>query len=509
MAKNRVRPWVKIVGIVAVVAGIGIGLTQLSKNGSGEKTNLNLFGSKTGKNDVVTLAVNTYAGFTPIIEGNGGLEGNENSPFFKKFGVKLKILSQDDFLAGRNAFKNGDVQLIYCTTDVRPTELGNSSDMVGSKQVMILNYSRGADALVVRKGINTVADLKGKKVAVAVSTASHTLLLNILETNGLTQNDIQLIKVESGLEAAQIFKALQVDAACVWAPDDADILAAMPGTKVLFSTKEAANLITDGLIVKDDYLEKNYDKVKNIVEAILWANSELNNSEAKVEAAAKIAGKAFGTDEDFVISGCGNIRFATLEDNANFFGLNASYTGTTGDQIYSKMARVYEQLSLTNKPIGWRKASDTHILEDLLANNKLDNDQTAEKAKTFDAPSREIAGKEAVSNKIVIIEFASNSALLDADAKAIIDSEIAPIAKQFSGARIRIQGNTDNTGSAEVNKPLSLKRAQAMADYLIKEYAFDRNRFIVVGNGSEKAIKAGSTGADKSFRITEFQLISE
>ncbi|MDR0872719.1 MAG: OmpA family protein [Prevotellaceae bacterium] len=173
------------------------------------------------------------------------------------------------------------------------------------------------------------------------------------------------------------------------------------------------------------------------------------------------------------------------------------------------MARTYEGIGLTSKPVSWRKSSDASVLETLITSNRLDNDQTAETAKTFAAPTTEDAKKEAVSNKVIIIEFVSNSALLDNDAKAIIDSEIAPIAKQFSAARMRIQGNTDNTGSDAVNKPLSLKRAQSVADYLAKEYGFDKNRFVVVGNGSEKAVKAGSAGNDKNYRITEFQLLSE
>jgi NitT/TauT family transport system substrate-binding protein len=466
-----------------------------------------LFG---GSKDFEVLAVNTYAGFTPIIAGNGGLEGNENSEFFKRFGVKLKIVVQDNFGDGRSAFKNGNVHYLYCTTDVRSVELGNNSDMVGSKQVMILNYSRGADALVVKKNINTVGDLKGKKVAVSTGTASHTLLLNVLETNGLTEKDIELVKVESGAEAAQIFKALQVDAAVCWSPDDADITTSMPGTKVLFSTKQASNLITDGLVVKDTYLEKNYAKVKNVVEAILWANANYyaSNVEELKKSAALVA-KAFGTDDAFVLDGCQNIRFATLGDNANFFGLNSTYTGTTGDFIYSKMARVYEAEGLTSKPIGWRKASDSSVLEDLMASNKLDNDQSAETSKTFAAPTKEDAKKATVSNKVVVIEYATNSALLDNDAKDIIDTEIAPIAKQFSAARMKIVGNTDNTGSQAVNQPLSLSRAQSVANYLSKEYGFDKNRFIVVGNGSTKAINDGSKGSDRKYRVTEFQFIEE
>ena len=117
--------------------------------------------------------------------------------------------------------------------------------------------------------------------------------------------------------------------------------------------------------------------------------------------------------------------------------------------------------------------------------------------------------KAAISNKKLTIEFQSGSDILDGNAKSLIDREFVSIAKEFSGARIRIEGNTDNTGSDAINKPLSKRRAQAVANYLVKEYGFDKNRFIVVGNGSSHAIAAGSQGADQEFRTTDFQLISE
>ena len=91
----------------------------------------------------------------------------------------------------------------------------------------------------------------------------------------------------------------------------------------------------------------------------------------------------------------------------------------------------------------------------------------------------------------------------------MIDREFVDIAKQFSGARIRIEGNTDNTGSDAVNRPLSKRRAEAVKNYLVSEYGFDPNRFVVVGNGSAHAIAAGSTGADQRYRTTDFQLIAE
>ena len=90
-----------------------------------------------------------------------------------------------------------------------------------------------------------------------------------------------------------------------------------------------------------------------------------------------------------------------------------------------------------------------------------------------------------------------------------IDREFVNIAKTFASARIRIEGNTDATGSNSINKPLSQKRAQAVANYLIKEYRFDPNRFIVVGNGSSKAVEDGVAGESEFYRRTDFELVEE
>jgi outer membrane protein OmpA-like peptidoglycan-associated protein len=56
---------------------------------------------------------------------------------------------------------------------------------------------------------------------------------------------------------------------------------------------------------------------------------------------------------------------------------------------------------------------------------------------------------------------------------------------------------------------LSFKRAQAVADYLTKEYKFDSNRFIVIGNGMTKAVADGVSGANESYRRTDFKLVEE
>ena len=190
---SKLKPWVKIVGIAIVAAGIGLGLNAAGvfKQKDGDSVNsdsnpiANITAKKKGK-DYLTVGTNTYAGFLPMMYLNGGLEPNENSRIYKDYGLKLKIVIQDDFQAGRMAFKNGNIDVIYCTADALPVEMGEGSEMTEARIFNLSNWSRGADAIVVNKNITSVSDLIGKTIACSEGTASHTLLLNTLETSGIS-----------------------------------------------------------------------------------------------------------------------------------------------------------------------------------------------------------------------------------------------------------------------------------------------------------------------------------
>ena len=505
---NKLTSFGKICVIAIILAIVGTGLYF-----AGNKLDMKLpsMSSIGGSEYDATIMVNTYCGFEPIVWGNGGLEGTDDSEFAKKFGLKLKIVIMDDFEASRAALKNNEAQIAYCTLDALPVEMSASGTMTDMKYFMLLNFSAGADALVANNSIKTVGDLKGKSIAFAEGTASHTLLINTLETSGLSQSDIKMVKVGSGLEARDAFTAKQVDAACVWAPDDEDCVKAINGAKVLTSTAQANSLVTDGLIAKKEWLEGNFDLAKKIVEAILWANSEIKYNKDAFKEGAQIFAKAFETDVDFALASSSKINYATLADEANWMGLNSTYNGMTGERIYKKMSIVYSGLGLCKAPLSWNKVAYTEIIESLMANNNLDNKQeeTGTKAKEFTAPTAEMETVQAISNKKVSINFPTAGYTLDNEARTIIDREFVDIAQQFSNARIRVEGNTDNTGNYDSNVALSKKRAQAVVDYLVKEYGMNKNRFIVVGNGPKQAVKDGVLGDNESYRRTDFNLIPD
>lgn len=495
------------------VALLGFGISKFKpelfsgKKGSdkSEKSGGWFSGSKSDKDADLTLAINTWSGFAPIVWINGGLEPNENSELYKKYGIKLRIKIIDVFDDCRNTFKSGEADLAYCTADVLPIEMGASSAMteVGAELFMQVDWSRGGDAIVVVKSIKTVADLKGKTISVAEGTASHSLLIKVLESNGLTMSDVNIKKVADGIESAKLFKAGAVDAAVIWSPDDLDCVEAINGSKVLVNTKIASYIIADGILAKKEFINDNKELLVKFASAWFEANAKVNSSTQAKDEAAQAFATAFNVDKGFALTGLSNVRLTTLGDNKNFFGLNPSYTNMTGEQLYSKMSIVYGELGLAKNTVAWRTVSNTSIIEAIT----LTEGQDAEGAVKFTPVTEEVKTKAEFSNKQITINFTTNSSILSDDAKTIIDREFVNIAKTFSNARIRIEGNTDAVGSDVINKPLSQKRAQAVADYLIKEYRFDSNRFIIIGNGSKKAKENGITGDSELYRRTDFQLI--
>lgn len=80
--------------------------------------------------------------------------------------------------------------------------------------------SNGEGEAVIAKaesGIKTIADLKGKKVAVGKGTSAHNLLVAALEANGLTLSDIDVVYLGPA-DAAAAFASDNVVAWSIWDP---------------------------------------------------------------------------------------------------------------------------------------------------------------------------------------------------------------------------------------------------------------------------------------------------
>ena len=155
--------------------------------------------------DIINIGVVTWGGYAGGQYFNKGFDANTESQFYKDYGFKVNFKVIDDFDASRDAFKSGDIDLMWATIDAFPTELEGLSKY-DPQVVFQADWSRGGDAIVSRRGINTVKDLKGKKIAVAPMTPSHSFLIWLLEAGDLTPKDVTIIEVPSAIDAADAFK---------------------------------------------------------------------------------------------------------------------------------------------------------------------------------------------------------------------------------------------------------------------------------------------------------------
>lgn len=122
--------------------------------------------------------------------------------------------------------------------------------------------------------------------------------------------------------------------------------------------------------------------------------------------------------------------------------------------------------------------------------------------KKMDKQAAEIENKvpgakvERVGEGIVVefnsqILFGFDQSNLSADAKQNLD-KLNTILNEYPDTDIEIQGHTDNTGTAEYNQTLSVRRATTVADYL-KSKGIAANRIKTVGHSFHVPVASNDT----------------
>ena len=206
------------------------------------------------------LGINTWIGYGPLYIA-------EKLDTFKKYGIEVKLVKfQDTALIGP-ALESGALDGAAITYD---QVIGNVAKGLKHSVVLSLDYSNGADAIVVDSSIKSVMDFKGKKVAFNPLTPSDFLLSYALQKHNLSEKDIQIANVTpEAVPSALISGAAPIGV--TYEPNISQVLKVKSKRKfkVIFSSKDAPGLITDVLVFKRDYINKNPKKVKSFIQAYL------------------------------------------------------------------------------------------------------------------------------------------------------------------------------------------------------------------------------------------------
>ncbi|HZS47397.1 MAG TPA: OmpA family protein [Blastocatellia bacterium] len=105
-------------------------------------------------------------------------------------------------------------------------------------------------------------------------------------------------------------------------------------------------------------------------------------------------------------------------------------------------------------------------------------------------------------SRTVTINFKVGSAKLDPKGTADLDALAAGLTSQ-KGYVLEVQGFTDSTGSANANRALSQRRADAVQTYLVEHYNIPLYRVRMIGLGEDKPVAGNNsrTGRAQNRRV--------
>ncbi|SDB14902.1 sulfonate transport system substrate-binding protein [Pseudobutyrivibrio sp. YE44] len=219
----------------------------------------------------------------------------------------------------------GDVEVTYTEFESGPPE--NESFAAGQQDIgvmgnvpSILGKASGQDRVYLgisengekteviivpeASDIKNVADLKGKKIGLVVGSICENLVYNVLKTEGLTLDDVELVNLATSEQQAAL-AAGQVDAVATWQPTVAK-LTADGSNRRLIDGENGLFKAENTIFGNREYVEQNPEIVQIFIQQYARAAYELANNKEKY---SEQYAEKYGLTTDLL--------YAALED-ANF-----------------------------------------------------------------------------------------------------------------------------------------------------------------------------------------------
>lgn len=234
-----------------------------------------------------------------------------------------------------------DVIAAMASGDVVLSELGSSPLAIAASQgvdLQLIAFSDvigKAESLIAHNGsgINSIADLKGKRVAVPVGSTSHYSLMGALKHAGIPESDVTIVSMKPDQIAASWDQGV-IDAAWIWQPVQSEIL---KSGKLIIGADETAAWgypTFDGWVVNTKFGEANKDKIVAFLKAVDKVNAMyLKNPAAWTADSAEVKTLAAATGADpaqvpDIISGFTLLPMATQITPTWLGGAAATIKGT-------------------------------------------------------------------------------------------------------------------------------------------------------------------------------------
>ncbi len=461
------------------------------------------------------------------IFANGSSHKAIKGSLCNKAGLNLELFREDDFNKQVNMFIQGKIPFLRGTMGMinQASEKLHANPKTRPILIYQHSWSAGGDALVAKKGIRTIKDLKGKTVAIQNYGPHVDYFLKLIKDAGLSPKDVRIVWTKDLVGAkgdtpmAKLYQG-NIDAAFVIIPDALALTSngtvgsgaedSVKGARIILSTKTANRIISDVYAVRSDYFNKNKKEIKKFVQALFAAE----------EAVRDLFKSKTGDAYSNLLKASGKLLLNDPNANKDVEGLyaDAEHSGFNGNvQFFNNMRYPRNFQNLTREiqssliKLGTIQSRSTLISANWDYNSFKKDLRYATRtsvSKFNPQTTQVIAEKYSKGKKGTLfsfeIFFQPNQRVFSASAYKKQFDKVIDFASTYGGALITVEGHSDpmnylrkkKSGSTDIYlkkikqaaKNLSLGRASSVKDAVIsfaagKGITLDKNQINVIGHG--------------------------
>jgi NitT/TauT family transport system substrate-binding protein len=171
-----------------------------------------------------------------------------------------------------DALREGRTEAAMLTLD---EVIALQSQGIDLRVVLVMDVSKGADALVVRKEIQTLTQLRGKRIGLEPSTLGELMLSMILDRAGLKRSEVKPVLIDYERQEAA-YAANSIDALITYEPVVGRLIS--KGANKLISTRDLPESIFDVLAVRADVTNRSDDALAAAIRGHFWALEQLRRN---------------------------------------------------------------------------------------------------------------------------------------------------------------------------------------------------------------------------------------
>lgn len=188
--------------------------------------------------------------------------------YFKDAGLNVQHKKYPTGRDASNALVGGEADIAMATDFILAKKI------LAGEDVRIVSSILNAEAIALvasrKKGVVSVADVKGKRIGLSVGTNSDFFFANFLDANGLDKNAVEIVDL-SPSDLVSEFENKNLDAVFTWDPIVSHMRAKL-GDDAFVVPGQGKQYFYFLLHSKPDWLKQNASRVEQFVKALVRAN---------------------------------------------------------------------------------------------------------------------------------------------------------------------------------------------------------------------------------------------